>query len=241
MPVKEIDSYGLVDSINHDNVSDIVVQKLKDYILNNEMKSGDKLPSEPQLAETLHISRSSIREAMKSLEGLGIIETRHGKGRFIRDFNYDQMLDSLSYNLNVHFKDFYEVAGVRIALETSFLPLAAERYTDEDLDNLQSILNRLEKEIRSGKSEQELVLTHTLFHRRLYKVLDNRLLDSLISMFASFQRLMASMNKYSTSDNEEFLEKHKKLLASLRTRDKVKILESFNDHFSDIRDPDNER
>ncbi len=225
---------NMMGVIVHDNVSEIVVQKLKDYILFKNLRTGDKLPSEPQLSELLGISRSSIREAMKTLEGAGIIETMHGKGRFIREFNYDQMVENLSYNLKVHFKDFYEVVQVRKALEEVFLPIAAEKYTEADITELQNILEKLEKDINENKLEKELVDTHTLFHQRLYKVIGNRLLNSLISMFATFQRLLADMNQQSTADYMEFLEKHRKLLSALESRNREQISECLKGHFTDF-------
>lgn len=232
--MKEINE--VIGTINHDNVSDTVVQALKDYILENNLESGDKLPTENELSSALGISRPSIREAMKTLEGCGIIKTIHGKGRYIRDFNYDQMLDNLSYNLYVHFKDFLEVVQVRLGLETYFLPIAAERMNKEDIDRLERILLMLEREIDEGKTNSELVETHTLFHKTLYHSIDNKLLDSLISMFATFQRMMSDMNQYRTSNNDVFLQKHKELLDAIKSKDSKKIVSSLADHFTDFND-----
>ncbi len=223
-----------MEKIPHDNVSDIVVQTIKNYILDNQMTSGDKLPTETQLSSVLGISRPSIREAMKTLEGCGIISTIHGKGRYIRDFNFDQMVDTLSYNLRVHFKDFYDVVEVRTGLETFFLPLAASKYNDEDLEELTKILDTLEQEINEGKTNIALVDTHTAFHRRLYRVIDNKLLDSLISMFATFQRLLSGKEFGKNTDNREFLMKHRRLLEALRTKSPERIIEALDGHFSDF-------
>ena len=105
---------------------------------------------------------------------------------------------------------------------------------DDDFAELEALLVLLEQQIGEGRDDSELVETHTLFHQRLYKVFDNQLLNSLISMFATFQRMLSEMNRVKTSDNETFLQKHKDLLESLRGEDEAKVITCLKDHFSDF-------
>ncbi len=223
-----------MQKINHTNISETAVMSIRQFIVDSNMTSGDQLPSEVVLGETLGISRASLREAMKSLEGSGIIETIHGKGRFLRSFNYEQMINSLTYNLQVHYKDFKEVLQVRIGLEAYFLPRVIGKLKAEDFEELEALLDVLENQISEGRDDSELVETHTLFHQRLYKVFDNQLLNSLISMFATFQRMLSEMNRVKTSDNDTFLQKHKDLLESLKGEDEGQVLSCLIDHFSDF-------
>jgi DNA-binding FadR family transcriptional regulator len=218
----------------HDNVSNLVVEMLRKYILENNLTTGDKLPSETQLESVLHVSRPSIREAMKSLESAGIITTIHGKGRFIRDFNYDQMVSTFSYNLKVHFKDFQEVVQLRKGLESYFLPQALDLMCPEDFDALELIFHTMEKETEEGKSYKELVESHTQFHIRLYKPINNKLLNSLISMFATFQRLRETSDISIHQDNILFLKKHRELLDELESHDLEGIKRNMAVHFSDF-------
>lgn len=231
-----MENSGYLSRIEHDeSISDMVLQSLKNYIVSKKMKTGDKLPSENELSSILGASRASIREAMKGLEVSGIITAVHGKGRFIRDFNYDQMLDTLSYNLRIHFTDFLEVVQVRAVLEEHFLPIAAMEYRDSDLRDLRGILDELIVAVDRDKEDySKLVEIHTKFHRRLYMPIENKLLDSLISVFASFQEMLTSMNCYKTSDYAEFVEKHERLLSCLESREAGKIRESLKGHFSDF-------
>lgn len=215
----------------HDSVSEIIVAMLRKYILDNEMTTGDKLPSETELSNTLHISRASIREGMKSLESMGIIRTLHGKGRYIRDFNYDQMIESMTYNLQVHFKDFMEVVQVRSVLESYFLLEAYKQMTEEDFSELDGLVDQMEEDTRKGVSYSELAQTHTAFHKSLYRHINNKLLDSLISMFATFQRIYSSRRH----DNEKFIKDHRDLVEALRKGDEERIRENLRTHFSDFK------
>ncbi len=114
------------------------------------MKAGDVLATEKILEEKLGISRTSIREA------LGLLETRHGVGRFLREFNYDAILANLSVNIEVNVKDFQDIIAVRMALASSFVEQVLSLIGPEDHAAPDAVLDIIE--------EQELFQTHTEFH-----------------------------------------------------------------------------
>ena len=110
----------------HPGIAESALQSIKLYILQNNLKAGDMLPPELELADLLGVSRPTLRETLRSLEALGIVRTVHGKGRFIRDFNYDAMVENLNYSLRIHMDDFREIIDVRMALEEKFLERAMD-------------------------------------------------------------------------------------------------------------------
>ena len=167
---------------------------------------------------------------MKTLESSGIIESIQGKGRFIRDFNYDQMLETFSYNLKVHFNDFMQVVQVRKGLEFYFLPIAMNKMEKADIDELDEIITEMEKQINEGCSYNELTEVHALFHKTLYKRMNNKLLDSLISMFTVFQKMQSK----TLETNLDFIQEHKKLLECLKTKDIDRMRVALEDHFHDF-------
>ena len=89
-PIEEIDRIALIEA------------RIKEYILENQLQPGDKLPTEEQLATQLQVGRSAIRETFRRLEALGIVESHQGYGRVVRDFNFDPILNGLSYGLVFH-------------------------------------------------------------------------------------------------------------------------------------------
>ncbi|MDX9940423.1 MAG: FCD domain-containing protein [Sphaerochaetaceae bacterium] len=220
--------------ITHDKISESALQSIKLYILDNSLKAGDALPSESELSETLGISRASIREAFRSLEALGIIVTAQGKGRFIRDFNYSAMLENLSYNLKIHVTDFRQIIDVRMALEESFLKMAMRILTEEDFSELERLLVQMQRMIEAQQGEDELVRIHTQFHQRLYAKLHNELLESLIGVFATFQRFLTVIKQYKTSNFTEFLALHRSLIEMLRSRDESRVHACLQEHFKDV-------
>jgi len=220
-------------SISRERVSEMALDQLKRYIIGNKMKDGDKLPSEPQLSASLDISRPSVREALKTLEGIGVIKSVQGKGRFISDFDYKRMIDTLSYNIQVHFQDFKEIVEMRQALEEHFLPKASVLLSTEDFRELDDLLLALREAVMKKRPEPELMELHARFHRRLYEPVGNKLLDSLIAVFAMYQKHLFDINQKPVS-GMEFYEKHRLLLQSVRSKDKAGIQACLSDHFSDF-------
>jgi GntR family transcriptional repressor for pyruvate dehydrogenase complex len=223
-------------NIKPSKVYDSTVQALKDYILESSLTAGDMLPTEMKLSEVLGISRSSIREALKSLEALGIINTIHGVGRFLREFNYDVILENLSYKLVINVSDFKEIVDVRMALENAFIQKAMLLLTPDDFDNLDSLILNMKKNIAEQGPESELVPIHTKFHLNLYAHLENKLLNNLIDAFATFQRYLVIRKNYHTRNREEFIESHITLLEKLREKDGEGVSLCVKEHFSDITD-----
>src|SRR5688572_817043 len=94
-----------------------VQQEIKSYIAEHSLKAGDSLPPETELAQQLGISRTSVREAVKSMETLGILEARPGAGLFVRKFSFDPLLDNLPYGLMTGLKDLQDILEIRFHIE----------------------------------------------------------------------------------------------------------------------------
>lgn len=220
--------------IGHSRITDSALQSVKLYILQNDLKAGDMLPSELELSGVLGISRSSVREAFRSLEGLCVIRTEHGKGRFIRDFNYDAMVENLIYNLKIHMEDFREVIEVRMALEERFIEISMALLDEKDYQDLNRLVDTMEQQVVDRRSEEDLVRTHTDFHRKLYEKVGNRLLTNLIGVFATFQRILSALKRYRTGDYGQFIRLHRELVEVLRSKDAARVKSSIQRHFVDV-------
>lgn len=224
----------MLKNIKTSSLITTVQEQIKTYISDSGLKPGDIIPTEKVLEEQLGISRTSIREALRSLEALGILETRHGVGRFLRKFNFDAILDSLSFNIQVNVKDFRQMIDVRIALESTFLKWVTPEITDDDIQELYKILDRMEYEVQHDIADEDLIKVHTDFHKKLYEKAENELLDHLIGLFATMQRTLMFFKKYRTSDKSEFIDLHRSLIVALETRDIVLVEKTLVDHFKDV-------
>lgn len=222
-----------LEPLKSDDLNRRVQLSIKEYIVTSGMKSGDSIPTEMVLSDRLGISRTAIREGLKGLEALGIIEVRPGVGRFLRDFNFASILDNLSYSLEMTPNGFRELLEVRIALESTFLTRDIHKFTAEDITLLRDIVGEMEREARSGDDEKELIRIHTSFHLELYRHADNSLLKDLIGIFSTVQRNLNNMNRYHTEDREEFINGHKRLVDAIEKGDPELAHTRLMEHFAE--------
>ena len=117
-------------------VSQVVLDQVKDLIINQKYLSGDRLPPERVLAEVLGVSRPSIREALKILEALGIVEIKHGSGTYLKKINFDFATLPMTVLLSKEKEVIDELLEARKIVELEIITLAIHRATDEEIDRL---------------------------------------------------------------------------------------------------------
>ena len=217
------------------DLQELIQEQLKLYIIKNGMKRGDPFPTEHELAEKLGISRTAIREALKRLETLGIIEVRLGVGRFVREFNFEVILKGLPYNLEMDIKNFREVLEVRFCLESWFIAKDINKFTKENIAELKEILKKLKFQVLNNFEEKELVEIHSQFHCALYKNSDNSLLIDLIRIFSTIQRNLTLMHRYKTKDRNLFIRQHQLLLEALEKKDPNLAQRRLEEHFAEAK------
>jgi DNA-binding FadR family transcriptional regulator len=220
-------------SIEKQNLSSLVKENLKLYFIKNGLKSGDPVPTELELAARLNVSRTAVREALKSLEALGIIEVRPGIGRFLKPFNFDAILENLSYGIDMDSNDFSDILDVRISLEGVFLERYTGHYSGAQIKQLRDILDAMRRLETDGGSESSMIQLHTLFHLSLYRDQGNALLLNLIKIFATVQRSLTLMNHYRTQDMKEFVNLHESLVNAIEEGKPAKVKEKLLEHFKE--------
>jgi GntR family transcriptional repressor for pyruvate dehydrogenase complex len=130
--------------IKNTKVYEQVMDQIREMIDNGVLKKGDKLPSERDLVEELQVSRASIREALRALEVIGLIECRQGEGNFIKSSFQDNLFEPLSIMYTLEGTNPEDILELRKIMEVEASGLAAKRITDEQLGELKEIMERFE-------------------------------------------------------------------------------------------------
>lgn len=143
-----------------------IVKQLREMISADNLKSGDKIPSERELSERLNVGRSSVREALRALELLGLIETRRGEGTFIRDFRGNQLVQLLGTFILQDEKAKLDVIETKNLIEMDILWLVLKRAEEKQLLKLKSLID----------SDQ---LTDDQFFYQLIEMTDNYLFSRI--------------------------------------------------------------
>ncbi len=163
-------------------VTEEAILRIKDMILAGELKPGDRLPPEKELSEALGLSRSSLREAVKALEIIRVLDVRRGDGTYVTSLTPSLLLDAMSFVVDLHqdasVLDLFEVRRI---LEPEAAALAAVRITPADIAHLRTLLSQVD----GGTSVDDLVAHDVVFHRSIADLSGNayltRLLDTLSS------------------------------------------------------------
>ena len=204
---------------------------IKRYILEHDLKPGDPLPPEGQLVEDLGVGRSSVREAVKSLQSVGIVEVRQGDGLYVRELNFDPMLEAFIFGMKFDPNTLAELLQIRTWLEVSVIGDAVGHLNTEDLIKLESVLKEWEERVRSGEEYSDL---DEAFHQIIYGVLNNQTLMNLFSAFwIAFTHLENEITH--DTDPESVLQFHRSILDAIRTRDPDMTRKQLLQHFDNIK------
>lgn len=211
-----------------------VVQQIKKAIIQGDFNSGDKLPTEKEMEQIFMVSRTIIREAVKSLEATGLVEVKHGYGIFVSD------LKSLNYSLQSRNKkaDVIHVMEIRMVLETQIAFWAATRASEEKLEEMAKIISSMEQCIRNSKSGfmENLDLHNKLFHMALAEATGNK---RLVLVTDNLLKLMVENRAKSRSIPGSIIrsfEEHKRILSAVRARDPEKASKEMCNHLQNIEE-----
>ncbi|MBB5807255.1 GntR family transcriptional repressor for pyruvate dehydrogenase complex [Saccharothrix ecbatanensis] len=163
-------------------VTDDAILRVKEMIVSGELKPGDRLPREADLAERLGLSRNSLREAVKALSLVRVLDVRQGDGTYVSSLRADDLLGALSFVLDLHRGEdsVLEVLQVRRILEPAAAALAAQRVNPEEIAALRALCDAAE----SAESVEELVDHDLEFHRAIAQGSGNAYLAQLLDTLA---------------------------------------------------------
>jgi GntR family transcriptional regulator, transcriptional repressor for pyruvate dehydrogenase complex len=164
------------------SVTSEAIEKIKEMILSGELQPGAKLPRENELAERLGLSRNSLREAVRALSALNVVEVRQGDGTYVTSLTPEVLLDVVGFGIDlVTDPSLVDVFEVRRFLETAATAAAAVSITDDELAALKECMDRMGR----AESVEELVRVDEEFHRIVAGATGNSVLVALMDNLSS--------------------------------------------------------
>ena len=219
--------------INRVNIAEQAFSQLKDQILSGTWQEGEKLPSEQELTEALGVSRSTIRQAIRSLADYGMVETRNGSGTYVkRQISGNYMLNIVPLS-DLQTEDIVEILEFLCLIEDNVAAMAAEHCTEEDL----AALGDLHEQLKAAGERKDLdVMTDydLQFHLKIAKITKNSLAIQTYSLLSEF--LSAAMYRtYMNLGIGEGIPYHDKLLQAFSLHDSEKAKEIMRAHVQNRR------
>ena len=213
-----------------------VVAGIKEYILRNQLKPGDLLPTEAELCEAVGASRSSVREAVKTLSALDIVEVRHGHGTYVGGMSLAALVESLAFRgllsgeADHHVLE--QVVEVRQTLEQGLSAQITAGLDDDQLEALRGLASEMTEAASRGEDFLELDRT---FHLTLMQPLANDLIEQLTGAFWEVQAIVAPSLGQSPPDLKETARLHVAIVDAAETRDTTAFQAAVAAHYAPVR------
>jgi GntR family transcriptional repressor for pyruvate dehydrogenase complex len=198
------DRLANIDPIRREPLATEIARRLVEFLLSGGLEPGDQIPSERQLAEAFGVGRSAMREALKSLTLLGLLEVRHGDGTYLRRADATLLPNVIEWGLLLGEQRTMDLVEARQKIEAIIAGLAAERRSAEDVAELRRLLQRMEQ---MGHDHAGFVDADVAFHLRLAEAARNTALREILSsvqalLRAWIRRVIASAESTETSYRE---------------------------------------
>lgn len=209
----------MLEPVSKTRVSQAAIKSIKSYIADYGLKPGDKLPTERQMSKALKISRTSVREALRILEIVGILEVKPGSGIYFKDATGDLTLP-LSMWLPDNEETLFEVLEIRQLIEPRAANLAAERITPHDLENIQDCLERFCQCVEENDLPG-MILEDTQFHRLLAEASKNKTLTLLMNTITRFLPLAWKATLRVPQRPQKTVAEHQNIYNAIKNHDPV--------------------
>ena len=178
----------MMQPASNSTVVENVLQQIRNAISSGRFRSGDRLPSEFELMKELNVSRNSLREAMKILSAIGVVEIRRGDGTYVCNEVKPSFIDTISYSVLLESSSAEELIEFRQTLDEDVLHMAVRRATDEDIRQLQEYINQMRAKFNDGEIGAAAKYDY-LFHQYMAKCTRNRLLERMVlGVYSLFER-----------------------------------------------------
>jgi GntR family transcriptional repressor for pyruvate dehydrogenase complex len=220
------------ETIRKSKVYEEVARQIERLILKN-LQPGAKLPSERELAEALGVSRGSIRDAIRSLELLGLVEPRQGAGTIVREVTADAMVNPLASMLVRQREQISELLDFRKMLEPSLAARAAIHATPDEISDMEEILQRQEAKLRTS---DVAIAEDSDFHYSIALASGNNVVLKLIDILMELLRESRTRGLQKAGRPQKSLAGHRRILAAIKRRDAEEAKAAMLRHIEDVEE-----
>ena len=210
-------------SLKKESVVQSVINCLTDAIRAEDLKPGDKIPPEPELAESLGVARSSVREAIKILTYLGVLESKRSEGTFVCSGYKESMIDPMVYGIILNQDSFDNLMELREMTEVGMMRLAIEHHDESELEELEAILGEMERALNLKENRVDTFFqADNRFHDKIAEMGKNPMADKINRVVRSLTHAV----RYQTVSamilggmSDKLLDAHVQLFEAIKSAD----------------------
>jgi len=203
------------EAVRRTKLYEKVAQQIQGLIRDGLLKPGDHLPPERELAETFQVSRSSVRDAIRALEVMGLVEPRQGEGTVVRDVTAETLVNPLSTMLSQKRELVTELLDLRLMIEPPLAGRAAKYATDEEILRLEDILRRQKEKMSRGEIAIE---EDSEFHYAIAKAARNSVVLKVVDVFMDLLRESREQTLQVEGRLQKSFTGHRRILDAIKNR-----------------------
>lgn len=222
-----IDSSALIRPITRATLPQEIVKALTDLIMKGAWKPGDMIPSEKELALRFQVGRSTIREAVKSLVVLGVLEARAGEGSFIREATSELLSGAFRWGLLLGERNLDDLVDVRVLVEVECARRAADKGGSEIVEQLASSLDDMRA---SGTDHEAFMDSDTKFHLAIAQAARNPIFENIGSTIQSIVRIWYPKTYYIPETKDLTIEEHQAIADAIADYDASSAAKAMRTH-----------
>lgn len=222
----------MLDSLQEKKVYEGILLQIHELVQEKNLRPGDKLPSERELSEQLGAGRSSVREALRALELLGLIETRRGEGTFLRHYRHNRLIDILGFFILRDYKTKKDLIEMRKVLELDAVRMACRRATAKHFEEMERILAAAEERIEQGEIPTE---EDYLFHRVICRSSRNSILHRIWTPLVEYSNSVRNESLAREGRARSAVMEHRKIMEAIRAGDEEKAVERMRAHLENSK------
>ena len=223
----------MFNSPNKQSVAEEAAERIVQMIRNDSYNPGDKLPSERQLGKQLEVGRTSVREAIRRLETMGLLEVRQGLGTFVKDPGSRILQTSLVPHVVMDQKKLDDLFETRMIIETAAAAFAAERADAHQIMQMKYWLQMVETHI-ARKETNGITTADVEFHRQIIIASGNSTLVSLMDSLVDLLRDMRFDSNSVPALLPEIISGHREIFAAIDAGDSRAARRAMENHLSDV-------
>ena len=208
-----------------------IVRQVKALIADGHLKSGDRLPPERDLAERFRVSRTSVREALRSLQSRGLIEIRAGEGAFVCDVSVEALIEPLALVILPYREAVGELFEARHLLEPAIAALAARRATSDELAEMERILAEQAREVARGRTG---MAQDSALHAAIAQSAHNRAIVRIVSALVDLLAQSREESLHTPGRPTRSHQDHRRILKAIHRGDEAGARRAMLEHLTAV-------
>ena len=213
-------------------VSEEVIGQVRDLIASGRLKVGDRLPAERELAAALQVGRSTVREAIRAMESMGILEARPGEGTFLISDLSARQPDPDIANAFKSWDNQRKLFEVRMVFEPELAALAARRATQDQIVRMREILDEQEAEVKQGETG---IRSDTAFHFLLAQATGNEVLVRIVENLMAILHETREATLHPSGRSTRSMRQHRAILRAIEARDPGAAEKRMREHIAEMQ------